>query len=237
MAVDHEVEAIKKFQSTVVSDALSYKLNVPYGGFLPDIVMYSPEFLSPKTKIVGRAFTIKYVPKTDKTSPYLSDFPIDHIPAGYISFVSQPPGVTCSTGGDVIANRGKQRGAIGNIVDGRFRDLQGYRDIGYPCFAKGQATTSYSSATRASAYGVPVDVKMPEPVLEGWPDHITVHPDDILIADIDGVVVIPKELASKVIELVPQYIEADAKSLHDIQHEGISLQEASYRYRGVPRPQ
>ncbi len=41
-----------------ITDALM-KLNVPYGGFLPDIVMYGPERQAGNTKLIGPAYTIK----------------------------------------------------------------------------------------------------------------------------------------------------------------------------------
>lgn len=51
-----------------VADGLS-KLKHPHGGFLDGLTMYSPVFQSGPTKIVGEAFTVKFVPKSDTESP------------------------------------------------------------------------------------------------------------------------------------------------------------------------
>jgi hypothetical protein len=44
-------------------------LKHPHGGFLSDLVMYSPEHQSGPTKIVGRAFTVKFVRNEDADAP------------------------------------------------------------------------------------------------------------------------------------------------------------------------
>lgn len=54
-----------------MADGLS-KIKYPNGGFLEGLTLYSPEFQSGETKIVGRAFTVKFVPKTDEVAPKLS---------------------------------------------------------------------------------------------------------------------------------------------------------------------
>lgn len=54
-----------------MADGLS-KLKYPNGGFLEGLTLYSPEFQAGETKIVGQAFTVKFVPKTDEAAPKLS---------------------------------------------------------------------------------------------------------------------------------------------------------------------
>jgi hypothetical protein len=53
-----------------VADGLS-KLNYPNGGFLEGLVMQSPDFQAGETKIIGQAFTVKFVPKSDTSAPKL----------------------------------------------------------------------------------------------------------------------------------------------------------------------
>lgn len=57
-------------QSLQVADGLS-KLKHPHGGFLEGLTMYSPQFQSGGTRIIGQAFTVRFVPKADTTSPKL----------------------------------------------------------------------------------------------------------------------------------------------------------------------
>lgn len=57
-----------RLMQSQVADGLS-KLKHPHGGFLDGLTMYSPVFQSGPTKIVGEAFTVKFVPKSDTESP------------------------------------------------------------------------------------------------------------------------------------------------------------------------
>lgn len=54
-----------------VSDAL-LKLKHPHGGFLTDLILWSPDRQSGDTKIIGPAYTVKYVPVADTESPKLA---------------------------------------------------------------------------------------------------------------------------------------------------------------------
>lgn len=52
-----------------VADAL-VKLNIPHGGFLPDLTMWSPQRQDGPTKIVGPAYTVQYAPKDDERAKW-----------------------------------------------------------------------------------------------------------------------------------------------------------------------
>ncbi|CAG8536071.1 8932_t:CDS:2 [Racocetra fulgida] len=106
---------------TTVADAL-LKINNPYGGFLPDIVMFSPEYLDRNSKLIGPVFTVK----------------ADAVPANSVVFVSAPPT--------------KIRGAKGVVVDGRVRDLEELRDDKLPVFAKAVSVLSAKAFTRPTSF-------------------------------------------------------------------------------------
>lgn len=59
---------------------------------------------------------------------------------------------------------------------------------------------------------------------------MTINPGDYLIADINGVVVLPKELAEKAIPLMAKQVEADSKMAVAIE-QGMSFTEASKKFR------
>jgi hypothetical protein len=83
---DPIVQAIEGFSSSVpspskqatslkvnrcdVSDAL-LKLNHPHGGFLSNITLWSPERQAGSTKVIGPAYTVRYVLKADVDAPKL----------------------------------------------------------------------------------------------------------------------------------------------------------------------
>jgi regulator of RNase E activity RraA len=58
-------------------------------------------------------------------------FEIDSVPAGAVIFISAPKTVNAVYGG-LMTRRARVSGAVGTVVDGRVRDLQEHRGLGYP---------------------------------------------------------------------------------------------------------
>lgn len=57
---------------------------------------------------------------------------IDTIPEGAVVFVSCPQGVSNACYGGLMSIRAKASGAVGSVIDGRFRDLEEQREQKYP---------------------------------------------------------------------------------------------------------
>lgn len=63
----------------------------------------------------------------------MADFDqIDSIPKGAVVFISCPLGTPNAVYGGLMSTRAQASGAVGTVVDGRVRDLQEHRDLGYP---------------------------------------------------------------------------------------------------------
>ncbi|WP_222122107.1 RraA family protein [Curtobacterium sp. 9128] len=89
--------------------------------------------------------------------------------------------------GELIAERLRARGCVGLVVDGAVRDVADLEEIGFPVFAR--------AVTPAGPYrhgpfrvGVPVAI-----------GGVVVHPGDVVVADGDGVAVVPAAEASEVL--------------------------------------
>jgi regulator of RNase E activity RraA len=93
-------------------------------------------------------------------------------------------------------------------------------------FAKGIGTTAGGEVCRPSEVNVPVQLHS-----NIQTESTTVNPGDYTVADLDGVVCIPKNLLDKVLEFVPSIVENDSKCAEAI-GEGMSIEEAFKRYRG-----
>jgi regulator of RNase E activity RraA len=113
--------------------------------------------------------------------------------------------------------------AVGSIIDGRFRDVQEHRDLNYPVFARDTGTAPPALLVKVSAVNVPVKLQTED-------QDATIHPGDYLIGDINGVVVLPRELALKALPLMKKQVEADDKMMEAIK-QGMSFTEASKRFR------
>lgn len=59
----------------------------------------------------------------------------------------------------------------------------------------------------------------------------TIHPGDYIIADLDGVVCLPSDVAEQVLEIIPKIAKADHLSAEAIRN-GMSVQEAFAKFRG-----
>ncbi|KAL8850525.1 MAG: hypothetical protein Q9221_004573 [Calogaya cf. arnoldii] len=93
--------------------------------------MYSPNHQD-STKVVGRAFTVKYVPKSDETAVNFEGHYIDQVPPGSVVFISAPEGTVNALYGGLMSCRAQYLGAAGTVVDGRLRDLSEHRQLSYP---------------------------------------------------------------------------------------------------------
>ena len=118
------------------------------------------------------------------------------------------------------------RGVLGAVVSGRVRDVAEHRVAGFSVFARGTSTVGQAQFTRVAEVQVPVAVN-----LDGGLPIVTVNPGDLLVADENGVVCVPKALEENVLRLASKGRDVDAGCLKDIQS-GISVAESFRRHRG-----
>ncbi|KAI5867746.1 RraA-like protein [Durotheca rogersii] len=221
------VQELQKFTTCDVSDALC-KLGRRRGGFLPGLTMWSPQRQDGPTRIVGPAYTVKYVPLDDPAPKHPTHY-IDSVPAGAVVFISCPPRTANAVYGGLMSARARARGAVGSVVDGRFRDLHEQRELNYPIFARDVGTAPPGPVLKVSAVDVPV--KLQQGDADADADDIEVRPGDYLIGDVNGVVVLPAELAEPALPLMRRQVEADDRMAAAIR-DGMSFVEASAKFRG-----
>lgn len=120
--------------------------------------------------------------------------------------------------------RAKTLNAAGVVIDDRVRDLNEHRALGFPLFARAVGTTAGGEVCRPSEMNVPVRLNLD--VQEAW-----TQPGDYIIADVNGVVRLPEELAEKVLDVIPGIVEADEKCAEGIRT-GRSVEEVFKEFRG-----
>lgn len=104
-------------------------------------------------------------------------------------------------------------GHVGAVLDGAVRDLAEIRrDYGFPIYARDVSPATTLGRYRTVASQVPVKV-----------GGVVIHPGDILVGDVDGVVVVPRGQAEEVLRVAQ---EIDARELEQAQ---LILQEKSLR--------
>ena len=100
--------------------------------------------------------------------------------------------------GELLSTAARNSGCVGTIVDGAVRDVVKMRKMRYPVFARG--TCVYDSLNRQRVVDVDVPVE-----IEG----IKFSPGDLVIADVDGVVVVPQSVEEEAIRLAWKKVHAE----------------------------
>ncbi|KAK8075038.1 hypothetical protein PG997_009701 [Apiospora hydei] len=216
------IKALQDYTSCDVSDALC-KLKYRNGGFLPGLTLWSPQRQDGPTKIVGPAYTVKYVPLDDPAPKHPTHYhatQIDNVPAGAVVFVSAPAGTPNAVYGGLMSTQARALGAVGSVIDGRFRDVQEQRALGYPVFARDVGTAPPAPLLKVAGVNVPVRLQQQQQQQQDEGDEgmlLTVRPGDYLIGDANGVVVLPAEVAEQALPLMKKQVEADEKMAEAIQ--------------------
>ncbi|OBT73692.1 hypothetical protein VF21_06216 [Pseudogymnoascus sp. 05NY08] len=206
MATSKALKSLERFTSCDVGDAL-VKLGVRYGGFLSGLSMWSPGRQSGTSKIFGPAYTVQMVDAKDTIAPKPPMHFADGIKPNSVVFVSQPKNLYSACWGGLMSTRAKYLGAQGVIIDGNFRHVNEHRELKFPLFAKGISTLGSASFTRSSTLNEPVQFTS---AVQKEP--LTINPGDLILADADGVVVIPPTLVEQCLKLCEERWDIDEKT-------------------------
>lgn len=161
--------------------------------FLPGLTALNPG----RTHMVGEAFTLRCIPSRedlDVLAVYQDyDHPqrraVESVPPGAVLVIDCRGRTRAASLGHILATRLLRRGCAGIVTDGAVRDSHGFATLDLPTFAAG------TSATTNLAQHHVVDIEVPIGCAE-----VAVYPGDIMVADHDGVVCVPRHLADEVAE-------------------------------------
>jgi regulator of RNase E activity RraA len=153
--------------------------------------------LVPKTRMVGQAFTLRYIPARedlDQTGVVdnLTDpqrIAVESVGPHDVLVIDARGDVRAGSMGAILATRMKRRGAAGVVTDGAFRDTPEIAACGLPAYAR-----AAHAATNKTIHH-PTDIQLP--IACGG---VAVFPGDVIVGDDEGVVVIPRHLAAAVAE-------------------------------------
>jgi regulator of RNase E activity RraA len=168
---------------------------------------------SGQTRVVGPAFTLRFIPAREDlatpeswSSPISTRAAIEVMPPGCIAVVDAMGVTDAGIFGDILCQRIQVRGVAGLITDGVVRDLAGVLRTGLPVWCQGVAApASIASLTF---------VNWQEPIACGG---VAIFPDDIVVADDDGAVVIPKALLNEVVEAAEEQERFEAWIIGEVQ--------------------
>jgi regulator of RNase E activity RraA len=145
-------------------------------------------------RVVGPAFTMRFVPMREDlatpdswSSPTSTRGAIEAMPAGVIAVVDAMGVRDAGVFGDILSARMLKRGAAALITDGMIRDLAGVVATGLPVWCSGAAAPASVAALTFVGWQQPIGC-----------GGVAVFPDDIIVADGDGAVVIPQAMLAEV---------------------------------------
>ncbi len=122
--------------------------------------------------------------------------------------------------GELLSTAASHRGCKGAIVDGAVRDLKQMQSMEFPVWARD--VSLYDSKDRNRVVDIDVPVEM---------NGVIFSPGDLVIADVDGVVVVPQKVEKEVIALAWKKIH-DENEFRDSIKKGMSATEA-FKKHGV----
>ena len=151
--------------------------------------------LRPDLRMVGRAFTLRYVPvreDLDMAVEYNNDnniqrLAVEAVNEGDVLVIDARSNINAASFGHILATRIMMRGASGLVTDGALRDTVGIQKLDLPVY------TRMPHATTSVAVHHPVDMNVPIGCGE-----VYVQPGDIVVGDAEGIVIMPVSVADEV---------------------------------------
>jgi 4-hydroxy-4-methyl-2-oxoglutarate aldolase len=144
-------------------------------------------------KIVGHAATLKLTKPDGKSkkSPVIGT--LEAIAAGGAGAVlvidcRDNPSVNCF--GGIAGATSKHTGLVGCVGDGVMRDIDEYKGYGLPVYGRGIVQQSIRGRSACEGYNIPVEI-----------GGVTVRPNDLLVADENGVVVLPQDAVEEALRI------------------------------------
>ncbi|NTT85594.1 ribonuclease activity regulator RraA [Tabrizicola fusiformis] len=170
-------------------------------------------------RVVGRAFTLRFVPAREDlatpaswASPISTRAAIEAMPEGCVAVADAMGVLDAGIFGDILCARMVQRKVAGLVTDGVMRDAVGVLGTGLPVWCDGVAAPP-------SVAGLTF-VGWQEPIACGG---VAVFPDDVVVVDEDGAVLIPATFLDQVLAEAPEQEQMEAWIMTEVD-------------RGVPLP-
>lgn len=173
------------------------------------VMNYEIKPISPEMRLVGSALTIL----TRPGDTLFIQKAIDLTQPGDIIVIDAGGYKDVAAIGEILSYFFKLKGAAGIICDGAVRDSQGIIDTGPPTFAR-SVCIKLSGSAGPGAINTPIQC-----------GGVLVHPGDIILGDRDGVVVIPKADAQRVLKLADKRLEHELALVKRVEA-GASVTEA-----------
>ena len=200
------LDALKDVSTATVTTVLLKK-------GLRNVWMRGPRPLRPEhPRLIGPAFTLRFVPMREDlatpeswASPTSTRAAIEAMPAGCIAVVDAMGVTDAGIFGDILCARMKKRQVTAVVTDGVIRDGAGILETELPVWCQGVAAPPSVAALTFVGWQQPIAC-----------GGVAVFPDDIVMVDRDGAVVIPAALLDHVVATAPEQEQFEAWIMHEV---------------------
>ncbi|MGB0410544.1 MAG: ribonuclease activity regulator RraA [Pikeienuella sp.] len=148
-----------------------------------------------QARVAGPAFTLRFVPAREDlatpeswSSPISTRTAIEAMPAGCVAVVDAMGVTDAGVFGDILCARMAVRGVAAMVTDGVVRDLEGVLETELPVWGAGAAAPASVAGLTFVNWGEAIGC-----------GGVAIFPDDLIVADKDGAVVVPAALVDEVL--------------------------------------
>ncbi|MGX9182163.1 ribonuclease activity regulator RraA [Mesorhizobium sp. BHbdii] len=209
---DQDIEALKGISTATITTILLKR-------GLRNIWMRGTKPLQPgQPRIVGPAFTLRFVPAREDlatpaswASPISTRAAIEDMPAGCVVVVDAMGVIDAGIFGDILCARMVKRGVAALVTDGVMRDVGGVLGTGLPVWCNGYAAPPSVAGLTFVAWQQPVGC-----------GGVAVFPDDVIVVDQDGAVVVPQAMVDTVLTEGPEQERLEAWIISEVE-KGVPL--------------
>lgn len=182
---------------TEMFQLMKEKLYTPVVGDILDGMGYYHQFLPPEIrplkadmKLAGKVMTVLMIDvfgPQEKPFGFLTEA-LDQLQENEI-YLAVGGTKRCAYWGELLTATARARGAVGAVIDGWHRDTPQVLEQDWPVFSMGSYAKDSSVRTQVVNFRCPIEC-----------GQVTIQDGDYLFGDMDGVLVIPKDIAEEVIQ-------------------------------------
>lgn len=165
-----------------VLDGLGHRnqaLSNAIAGLTEDTVIFGPAFTSIGTQV----YSMPENPLIAQTRV------VDQLGEGEIYVLVTRGEYNCAVFGELFATAVRQRKGAGVLLDAYARDIKALKEMDFPLFYRGKDPRTSKGRCEINECQIPVII-----------DGVTINPGDYIFGDVDGVVIIPKDLIEEVLD-------------------------------------
>lgn len=200
-----------KLSTTNLSDAMD-KI-----GIRGSVIGIRPMYNCPR--IVGRAVTIKITAAGIlKSEHHIGVHAIDSASPGDVIVIDNRGDVNNNCWGEILSMGAKMKGVSGVIVDGAVRDIDMCEKFEFPVYARGAVPITARGRIMQESFNTAVRI-----------GDVQVNPGDSVMADVNGIVIIPIQRLDEVLQVAENILEKENAMVEELKN-GVSILEVDKKY-------